>query len=204
LKARDERAVDGTHLAADGRGRLEVENMALTMTVRPALGLYQRAPEFTLPSGDGRRISLRDFRQRRNLVLLLLHEPSCRACQAALREFASRLSDYRAAEAEIVAIVPGPVDRARQLAGSIGSPFPVLADETGEVFQRYTGRRPGEPGAPVASLFILDRFGQVYSQSLVQKESQLPSQQEVLDTLQFVEIQCPECGVAEWQWQRAM
>ena len=39
-----------------------------------AVSLGSQAPDFTLPSGDGREIHLADFRSRKNVVLFFIRE----------------------------------------------------------------------------------------------------------------------------------
>jgi len=129
--------------------------------------------------------------------LFFFHGEECRACLDLLRGFARDYPRYQEEEAEILAITTQPTDKARSLAIRLSLPYPVLTDPTGEAVQKFTYLDP-QTGGPVPSLFVVDRFGALYTQAIAEREDQLPSSDEVLDWLDLIEAQCPECGAPEW------
>lgn len=159
------------------------------------LEMEQVVPNFGLPSLDGRRVSPRDYKQQRNLVLVYLDMDRCGGCGDLLREFADNYIAYQDLDTEILAISPQSQSELLSRIGTMGLPFPVLADEQGEVSQAYLGSRPGS--GPIGGVFITDRFGALRSKLIVENEGSLPNQASILDWLGLIEMECPECGGAE-------
>lgn len=156
----------------------------------PGLVEGEMVPVFQLTTTSGQVIRLRDYRHRRNLVIVLLADPACGPCRALLQQMAAEYREYRSLNTEILAILEAPPDASRQMAAELKLPFPVLVDEARQVLARYLpGRRNG---MPVLSVFITDRYGELYSQILAEDEQTVPGSDEVLDWLQFIEAQCPE------------
>ncbi len=146
------------------------------------------APPFRLPSSQGRLISLADYRGRSNLVLFFAHGMDCAACRRALERFAGHGADYRAQAAEVLAVLPRAIDE------GLTPPIPgllSLADPEGETHRAYAALLP-DGGAGDVWLFVLDRYGAPYA-ALAGPEADDPElQQEVLEWLAFIEVQCPE------------
>jgi peroxiredoxin len=146
------------------------------------------APAFRLTASSGKRITLANYRGRSNLVLLFVHGADCAACQAALKTFADHRADYQAQTAEVLIVWPAAPDRTPV---PPGFGLPGLADPGGETRRAYAARLPtGLAGD--AMLFVLDRYGAPYA-ALTGPELDDPGlQQEVLEWLAFIEVQCPE------------
>lgn len=49
------------------------------------------------------------------------------------------------------------------------------------------------------ALFVLDRYGEPYGRWLASDADALPPAQPLLSTLTLTELECPECGVPEWE-----
>lgn len=160
------------------------------------LPLQQVVPDFELPSAEGGRLGLWDFKQQRNMVLFFFHDGDCAACRDLLRSFVRDYPQYQEEEAEILAVTTAPPDRALALARDLSLPFPVLSDPRGQTVQEFTYL--DEHGQAVPSVFVLDRFGALYTQVIAERESQLPSSEEILEWLDLIEAECPECGAPEW------
>ncbi len=151
------------------------------------------APSFRLPTNQGKSFSPDDQRGWGNLVLFFAHDRSCPICQAALQEFAARRIEYGAVEAKVVPILPS---SAAQVA-ALTYPFPVLADPDGIARARYAGlvgmeeRSAGSAHDPVM-FFVLDRYGAPYAAGVLDEPDDPDLQAELLEWLDFIEIQCPE------------
>lgn len=163
---------------------------------QPKLSLQQVVPDFELPSTKGARLGLWDFKPQRNLVLFFFHNGGCAACRELLLGLARDYPRYKDEEAEILAVTTAPLDQSLKLAQDLSLPFPILSDPTGETAQKFTYL--DERGQAVPSVFVLDRFGALYTQVIAEQESQLPSSEEILEWLDLIEAQCPECGAPEW------
>jgi hypothetical protein len=48
-------------------------------------------------------------------------------------------------------------------------------------------------GVPAPGVVVADRWGEVYHVKAAEQASQLPSPEELVDWLRYVQIQCPEC-----------
>lgn len=183
-------------MAPKGAGKTEGGRPIVARVFQPKLQLQQVVPEFKLPSTAGERIGPWDFKQRRNLVLFFFHTEDCEGCADLLREFAKDYPLYIQQEAEILAITTRPLEQAQILAADLSLPFPVLSDSSGEATREYTYLDAA--GQALPSVFVVDRFGALYTQVIAERESQLPSSEEILEWLGLIEVQCPECGVPEW------
>ena len=121
----------------------------------------------------------------------------CSTCQALLRDFAARHSEYRSEDAEVVAFVPELRSTAAELQASLGLPFPLLADSENKVRRSYLELMPDR--SEVSNVvFVIDRYGAPYAAVVGSKPGDPAVHEEILEWLGFIEIQCPECGIAEW------
>ena len=161
------------------------------------LNVGQVVLPFDLADSSGRRFSLWDYKGRRNLVLFFFHSGQCASCRDVLTAFATSYRRYQDLNAEILAISSDPPAIVKALAEALRLPFPLLCDQTGEVSKQYTGDLPAQGGS-AAGVFVTDRYGALYYESAAQEESNLPSQEQIINWLQFIEIQCDECGAPEW------
>lgn len=171
--------------------------MTVPRTLQPKLQLQQVVPSFELPSTKNGKVGLWDLKPRLNMVLFFFHGTSCQSCIDLLTQFARDYPRYQEQEAEILAITSMPLDQVRSLADKLHLPYPILSDPSGKTIEQFTYLDPAK-GGPLPSLFVLDRFGALYTQAIAEQEGQLPSSDEVLEWLGLIEVQCPECGVPEW------
>jgi peroxiredoxin len=80
----------------------------------------------------------------------------------------------------------------------MGLPFPLLVDGDGRV-HRAAGAHDGY-GHPTAAIYVIDVFGEVFAVYREAEGQTMPSAQEILKWLSFINMQCPECGHPEWPW----
>ena len=158
----------------------------------PASGQHLHA--FTLPDSTGQPVQLWQYLQRSNVVLFFHHGVNCAACEAFLQELAAQLDAYRQEETAVVAIGPDEPAENRQQAARLGHPFPFLSDPAGGVI--------AQQGLATPSLIIADRWGEIWAAWLGGTNHQLPSEQDILQWLSFIEAQCPECTMIEWTDQQ--
>ncbi|MFB3813472.1 MAG: peroxiredoxin family protein [Terriglobales bacterium] len=142
------------------------------------------APDFVLPSSTGKEYRLSDFRGRRDLVLIFAARGE--ATSPLLQALAARANEVEDEEALVLVIVRGDMVTAEAVRKRDGFPFPVLADQDGQVHQRY--------GAEHAKLYITDRYGEIYSIH----NALPPSADEVLASLRHINAACPECEAPVW------
>jgi peroxiredoxin Q/BCP len=94
------------------------------------------APDFTLPAGDGRQISLRDFRGK-NVVLYFYPKDDTPGCTKEACSFRDTSDELAALEAVVLGISPDSVSSHQHFATKYNIPFPLLADVEHRVASSY-------------------------------------------------------------------
>ncbi len=147
--------------------------------------------DFVLPSAEGTNVQLSEYRGRKNLVLVLA------ARQA--REFLEALGrcqpQLEHEQAQVLAIVAGPAE-ALELQTDAAVRFPILADADKKIHGRLGAL--DRAGDPLPTLYVTDRFGEVFAAFHRAKGDKLPDADGLLDWLSFVNRQCEECFPPEW------
>lgn len=167
--------------------------MKLSKTFPQKLKDKEAVPIFSLPSSLGREISLWECKQKQNLVIVFYHGPKCTICQKKSKEYAELYEKAKDLEAKIPAVSFDTIDHLKEFLQRVPLPFPLLSDVEGKVTEMYTNKDEGRK-APFPSIFITDRFGDLYHQQIANEANKLPAGKEVLDWLLFMDIQCPECS----------
>lgn len=143
---------------------------------------HKTAPDFELLTVDGELVSLWDYRQRKNLVLLFLKQAPHAETQKLITQFSEHYTAFREESGEVLLITDHEPDTQEKL------PFPILLDPQTEVIDAYVNSSPENR----IGLFILDRYGEVWQQWQASTLSDLPEPTAILDTLAHIEMQCPE------------
>jgi peroxiredoxin Q/BCP len=157
------------------------------------LELYKVVPNLNLPSTEGRNIKITDYKQKNNLLLYFYSGGQCFNCLERLRSFAALYESYKNMNTEILGISSDQLADSKLLKKEYRIPFPLLSDSDGKQMDKLTKVVEGEA---VPSVLILDRFGSLYSQWVVShEEGDLPEDKIFLQTLEYIETQCPECGI---------
>ncbi|HEY7984135.1 MAG TPA: redoxin domain-containing protein [Ktedonobacterales bacterium] len=155
-------------------------------------------PLFTLPNTYGRAVRLWDFKQRRPVVVLVIHGAGCAACRDALVALAARQPELGESHAAVLVIAPESVERLAALRAELGLPFTLLSDAGGAVSARYAPgqRRPGGAG-PVA-LYVADCYGECGLAALAEEADALATPDDVLAELALGEQGACSCLVPAW------
>jgi peroxiredoxin len=149
---------------------------------------HHPAPDFNLSARDGRQVSLRDFHERSNLVLVFL-PGECPDCDSFLHELASRSQEFRLADARLVAVLP---KLAKELPAFAPTEIELLSDPEQAVRRLYAGlMAPGLVGERDLLCFVLDNYGAPYA-CLAGPRLEDTDLAEVLSWLNYIGIQCPE------------
>ncbi len=158
----------------------------------PAKG--RRLRDFELLGDFGRKVRLSDYRGRANLVVIATDgQPETAKL---LSDAAGRDQDIQNEEAEVLAVLHATRDHAVALKQRLNLPYPVLADSDGRL-HRGLGAIDSQ-GRDSAAVFVTDRFGEVFGIYRTAGGQPLPGIADVLDWLEFVNAQCPECEPPEW------
>ena len=85
-------------------------------------------PDFTLPSSDGKEVSLYDYRGRSNLVVFFAGRGQDSAENQLLSALAKRYGEITDTDSEVVVVVAESIGQADEFRRKMQFPFPVLAD----------------------------------------------------------------------------
>jgi hypothetical protein len=149
-------------------------------------------PDIELETQSGERAGTAEVLQRQEVVLALLHS-DCPPCARLLETLAARHADFLGRRTAVRILgpptLPGSTDRLAWL------PFPLLVD--GEGVAGRTLRTVLGLEDERAFVLTADRFGRLYSRLDVHAHPPEWVVGEALSWLDFIQMQCPECGVPE-------
>lgn len=124
-----------------------------------------KAPEFSLPDGSGRTVSLGDFAGRR-LVMFFYPKDNTSGCTAEACDFRDNIARVRKSGAEVVGVSGDSVASHAKFAGKYDLPYPLLSDEGGSTLKAYgVWQKKSFMGKSymgiVRSTFIIDGKGRI-------------------------------------------
>jgi peroxiredoxin (alkyl hydroperoxide reductase subunit C) len=124
------------------------------------LDVGTEAPDFTLKDQNGQPVTLSDFRDVKNVLLVFFPLAFTRICQGELDEIRDHLPSYENADIATLAISVGPSPTHKIWATESGFTFPLLSDfwPHGGIAQSY-GVFNDDLGFANRGTFVLDRSG---------------------------------------------
>jgi peroxiredoxin len=157
--------------------------MIMTTTQELQLRVTHKVPLFYLPSSAGGQSGPASTRSRYNLVLVFLdNSPHTEAYLRSLSDiYPAILKD----DARAIAVVQASPEETQRMAS--GLPFPLLSDQEGAITHRMLGDDND------AGLCVADRYGIIYFVQAVANICTLPPAPTIIEWLEYIEIQCPEC-----------
>ena len=171
----------------------EIAGGRVTSTAEfPTKGL--RLNDFQLPTTSGKKVSLSDYRGRANLVLVAAGDH--RGIDTFIGSLAKQYSKIVDLQAAVLLVVQKPLEAAAWKAKRLKLPFLTLVDGDGRVHRELGAMT--RSGHSQLAIYITDRFGEVFGVYRLRDASLLPPVKDIFDWLEFINSQCPECGVSEW------
>jgi len=161
----------------------------MTYINKPFLESGQIIPAFTLPGADGMPHSPWDYKQREHLLLLFLHRSLSNETRDLLRAFFKAYPAIREEQCSILAITPDTVISNLMVQEELHIPYPILADPKGEVFSQYT-LWDASTSKLHPSIVLADRYNALYQQWIAENEADLPSTEELVDVLKYMNKLC--------------
>lgn len=149
---------------------------------------------FERTSTEGRKVSVSDYRGRLGLVLVVA-DGRPRSLEF-LTGVTKAYSEIRDEQEEVLAVLQGTAGKAARIKDEVRATFPVLVDKHGRI-HRLMGAQDRR-GQPEMAVYIADRFGEVFATFRESEKQAMPSVQEILGWLDFVNSQCPGCSPPEW------
>lgn len=156
----------------------------------PQKGTVLRDVELTM--ADGTRCLLSSLRASTSLVVVFTAGRDLHALLSDLESSKSALKEHNGR----VLIVAKPRSAPDTQMKSPGDLFLWATDDSGRVHTAL-GATDGCQ-TPVPSIYITDRFGEVFAAFQNTDLGSLPSAHEIIGWLEFIEQQCEECSPPEW------
>ncbi len=148
-------------------------------------------------------LSLRSHRQewwhikpllrRKNIVIFFAHDVDCPFCSGMLKAFAKDHEKWRRQKTEVVGVAPHTQEQLAAFAEDNEIPYPLLSDEDGHGRELFDFEQLGQLEPPF--VFAVDRYATLFFQDLKDDDDALAQSQDIYDEVEFLESQCPECGV---------
>jgi peroxiredoxin Q/BCP len=122
------------------------------------LGAGARAPEFSLEDQNGRRVSLADFRGRKNVVVYFYPKDDTPGCTRESCAFRDQYQDFTDAGAEVIGVSGDSRKSHESFAAKHRLPFTLLSDPGGKVRRAF-----GVPSTlgvlPGRVTYVIDKEG---------------------------------------------
>ena len=129
------------------------------------LNVGDKAPEFTLPDGDGNEVSLSDYAGKKVLLWFFpkASTPGCTAEGCSLRDHNTALSD---ANVQVIGMSKDSPKRQKNFGSKYDFPYPLLSDESGETIEAFGAWGPKkmmgrEYEGILRSSFLIDEHGKI-------------------------------------------
>lgn len=163
------------------------------MKLVPDLKATGFVPELSLMSNRKEWWHIKSRLRRKNLVIFFVHDLDCGFCCRFLKALADDYQDWRRITTEVVAVSSNSQEELEAFAGEMDIPFPLLSDVDGQARQAFTFEQLDGQSAPF--IFAVDRFATLYFHDLTETDDPADAERDVYDEIEFLESQCPECGV---------
>ena len=172
---------------------------ATNATPTPTLLLQPRQtmPGFALPDADGAIIRLRSFRQRRPILIALLHSVTCPDCLAWLSTLSSAREELEYLTVQPLLIFPDDSPSLSALQHKLTLPGKLLSDPCNTTRDSYL-RIEEPPAPPRVALVAVGRYNECLDAWVADEPSQWPSLTELLATFAFAEQEDCACGLPIW------
>ncbi|MFD2532253.1 peroxiredoxin [Gracilimonas halophila] len=144
------------------------------------------APNFTLQDTNGEEVSLSDFRDQKNVVLIFFPLAFSGVCTKELCTTRDNLKIYSSLDAEVIGISVDSFFTLKAFKESNNLNFSLLSDFNKEVSEQYDTLYQdyfGMKGVSKRSVFVIDKEGRVVHQEVLEDSGKLPDFGKVQDAL---------------------
>ena len=153
-----------------------------------------RLNDFELTTTSNKKVWLSDYRGRANLVLIAADDDE--QTTELLSSLASEYPTMEELQAVVLLVVRKTREAASSKANGLKLPYLTLIDSDGRIHSDLGA--VDADGNTQTAVYVTDRFGEVFGIYRLRDGALLPSVKEIVEWLEFVNSQCPECGVPEW------
>ncbi|NHJ32477.1 MAG: peroxiredoxin [Asgard group archaeon] len=96
-----------------------------------------KAPVFSLPDKDGKKVSLKDYIGKKAIVLYFYPKDYTQGCTTQACSFRDRYELFKKADAEVIGVSSDSEEKHQQFSTSYQLPFVLLSDVDGTVRKLY-------------------------------------------------------------------
>jgi len=151
------------------------------------LNVGDKAPDFTLPSGDnGKLVSLSDFLGKRNVVLYFYPKDESIGCTMEACSFRDELSEFKGVDAEVIGINSDSVESHAKFSEHHRLPFTLLSDGKKDVIRKYRAKALFI-GSTKRITYVIDKSGVI--REIISSLRPKPHVQGALEALKAIEQQ---------------
>ena len=136
-----------------------IQSLLSVLPVSAELALDQAAPDFSLPSADGKTCSLSEFRDKKVVVVYFYPKDETGVCTRESCSFRDRYQDFKEAGAEVIGVSGDSVESHKGFAAHHKLPFILLSDSQGKL--RKLWQVPNTLGFPGRVTYVVDKQGKV-------------------------------------------
>lgn len=157
----------------------------------------QPMPGFSLSHTDGKTVRLTSFKQRRPVLIAILHSTTCPNCREWLSGLVMVRDDFAALDVQPLLIFPDDPSTIGKLQATFHVPGTLLADFHGDAFAHYVGIRPMAMDRQVL-LIAVNRYNVCLELWLADEPLHWPPFSELLALFAFAEQDDCACGLPVW------
>ncbi len=100
------------------------------------LEVGKKAPAFTLPDSNGKKVSLKDLTGKKSVIYFYPKDMTS-GCTAEACDFRDSFPDFKKLGVEVIGISADPVSSHKKFEAKYELPFTLLSDESKTVIQKY-------------------------------------------------------------------
>lgn len=159
-------------------------------------------PGFALPDADWSTVRLKAYRQRRPVLIALLHSATCPDCRAWLSQLRAARGDLASHDVQPLLIFPDDPATLRALSVEFDRLGALLSDPQGAARARYLRVESADSSngkrLPVL-LIAVGRYNDCLDAWAASEPAQWPPLSELIATFAFAEQEDCACGLPVWQ-----
>ncbi len=119
------------------------------------------APDFTLPSTQGKPVKLSDFRGKKNVVLAFYPAAFTGGCTKEMTAYGSDLAKFETADTQVFGVSTDNSPSQKKFAESVNATFPMLSDFTKREVSKDYGVLMADRGIANRATFVIDKDGKI-------------------------------------------
>lgn len=149
----------------------------------PTLKVGELAPDFTLTSASGEKVTLSAYRGQKNVVLAFFPFAFSGTCSAQMPSYEAELARFNGYDTQVIGVSTDARHALNAWAKQYQMTFPLLSDfyPHGAVAQKYGILH--DLGMPERALFVIDKEGKIRWIHVHRPIGEAPDNEELFDVL---------------------